>query len=332
MGETIREFLREQYRTLPMLATVETCRGRAYIVTGSNIGIGLATAQNLVRLEASRVILAVRNVEAGEAARRQIDAATNTAGVAEVWHLDLASYDSVKAFAQRAAENLERLDGLIENATTALDRWTAAEGMETTITVNVFSTLLLAVLLLPLMMQTARRHENVPHLVVVTSNLGFARRAQLEEIEDDVWSGLSDETTSDMDSRYGLSKLIQIFAVRQFATLAAPARTGVVVNLISPGLCKSGLVRYAKLSTRLTIGAMTAVVGRTAEMGSRSVLHAAVAGEQSHGKLLSDCKIKDYYIPTWVTDAKGTAMQKQLWDNVAKRLETIEPGCVSRIL
>lgn len=65
-----------------------------------------------------------------------------------MWLLDLSSFDSVRAFAKRADGELERIDDVIENAGIALDRWTEAEGHETTMTVNVLGTFLLAMLLL----------------------------------------------------------------------------------------------------------------------------------------------------------------------------------------
>ena len=35
------------------------------------------------------------------------------------------------------------------------------------------------------------------------------------------------------------------------------------------------------------------LLARTAEEGSRTLLHATVAGEESHGSYLSDCEIKE---------------------------------------
>jgi len=37
-------------------------------------------------------------------------------------------------------------------------------------------------------------------------------------------------------------------------------------------------------------------------------------------------------VPQWFKDEDGTPMQKGVWDVIAKELETIEPGCVKRIL
>jgi NAD(P)-dependent dehydrogenase (short-subunit alcohol dehydrogenase family) len=104
--------------------------------------------------------------------------------VAEVWELDMASYTSIKSFAQRASADLNRIDIVLENVATALDTWTEAEGMETSLTVNVLGTMLLAMLLLPKLKDTAKKYAIQPHLTVVTSGLGFQARF-LENIKGD---------------------------------------------------------------------------------------------------------------------------------------------------
>ncbi|KAI1502833.1 short-chain dehydrogenase [Biscogniauxia marginata] len=333
---TVLDFICEQLRELPVPATVEACAGRTFIVTGSNSGIGFETAKHLVQLQAAKVILAVRNTKAGERARADIEAATaahdsSRKGVAEVWPLDLANYASVRAFARRATADLERIDGLIESAAISLDRWLVAEGSEISVTVNVFSTMLLAVLLLPKMTATGRRFNIVPRLVFVTSSLAFRERDRFQKIEADVWDSLSDRK-SKLGNRYGITKLLHLYAAFHFATLAPPSRTGVIVNYTNPGLCKSGLVRHCKLSTRIQVEVMRAILGRTSEMGSRTVLYAMVAGLSSHGQYLSDCKNKNYQVPSWITDSKGKRMQKDIWDGIVEKLEMIEPGCVRKAL
>lgn len=127
------------------------------IVTGSNTGLGLEAARHLVRLNAARVILAVRNTAKGEAARASIEQSTGRTGVVEVWELDLARYASVRAFAARAARELPRLDAVVANAALLTQRFAVAEDNEATITVNVVSTFLLALLLLPQLRESSER-------------------------------------------------------------------------------------------------------------------------------------------------------------------------------
>lgn len=196
------EFVASQGLDLPISVTEETCKGATFIVTGSNIGLGLETARHLVGLGSTKVILAVRNTQAGEDAKRDIEATTGKTGVAEVWALDLSSYSSVRAFAKRATEELDRLDALIENAGIALDEWSVSEGHETSITVNVMSTFLLGVLLFPKLTETAKKFGVLPHLVILTSALGLTVESESEALREGGLKSLDDEAKANMSSRY----------------------------------------------------------------------------------------------------------------------------------
>jgi len=198
----VKEFISEQRRDLPVCVTKETCSEGIYIVTSANVGLGYETAKHLVQAEAKKVIIAVRNIKAGETAKAEIEAETNIRNVLDVWVLDLASYDSVKAFAKKAIENLERIDALIENAGVALDVYYPAEGHESSTTINVFSTMLLAVLLLPKMTKSAKRFGILPHVVIVTSEGYTMVKAELDKIKDNPFVKMDDPTQSNMSDRY----------------------------------------------------------------------------------------------------------------------------------
>lgn len=187
---TFFDFVRRQYMTLPIALTPQDCNGKTYIVTGANTGLGFECAKHLVRLSAAKVILGVRSLSKGETAKSKIEAATGCKGVAEVWHLDLTSYNSVKEFAEKV-RGLDRVDAVVENASVALDRWTTAEGLETTLTVNVVSTFLLAVLILPKLQESSKKFDNDPYLVVVGSGAGFSQNGVLEKIDGDILDGLN---------------------------------------------------------------------------------------------------------------------------------------------
>lgn len=189
-----------QPHNLPLVATTETCSGGTYIVTGANTGLGFEAAKHLVALGASNVILGVRNVSAGETAKTEIEAATGTTNVAKVWALDLASYDSVRAFVKRAVRELDRIDALIENAGVATYQRVMGEGHLVDVTVNVLSTLLLGVLLLPKMSESAQWFGILPHLVVVTSAFSFDSEAEWNKIKDDPLVKMDDEEMAVMET------------------------------------------------------------------------------------------------------------------------------------
>ena len=108
-------FLYSQFLVTPPKVT-RLFTDQTVIVTGSNTGLGLEAARQIVTLNAARVILAVRTTSKGEAAKKAIEESTGRTGVVEVWPLDLSSYESVKHFAVRATKELHRVDVLLENA------------------------------------------------------------------------------------------------------------------------------------------------------------------------------------------------------------------------
>lgn len=100
-------------------------------------GLGREASKLFIRLNASKVILAVRSIKKPEAAKSEIEAQTKRTGVVEVYKLDYSSYASVKAFAARVAE-LERVDIAV----------LISEYNGNTLTVNVISIPLLLFLIL----------------------------------------------------------------------------------------------------------------------------------------------------------------------------------------
>lgn len=114
-------------------------------------------------------------------------------------------------------------------------------------------------------------------------------------------------------TRYALTKLVEEFAIREFAAAFPTDRTGAVANMAAPGLYSNGLGRDARAFTKIMHEAVRAMMARTAEVGRRTILHGLVAGEDSHGKLLSGCKVKEYWVPEWVTGAEGQRLQKAFY-------------------
>ena len=184
------QFAKNQRTDLPIVPRPQDCEGATYIVTGANTGLGFECSKHLVRLSAKRVILGVRTLTKGKEAMAKIEDETGRKGVLEVWHLDLTSYDSVKEFATKVRE-LDRVDAIIENAGVALDKYAITEELETTLTVNDVSTMLLAALVLPKLQESAEKFNNMPHLVMVGSAVAFEAKGVLEKVDGDILWGLS---------------------------------------------------------------------------------------------------------------------------------------------
>jgi NAD(P)-dependent dehydrogenase (short-subunit alcohol dehydrogenase family) len=185
-------FAKDQKQELPIVSTKEQCQGRTYIVTGSNVGLGFEAAKHFVKASAAKVILAVRSPSKGEEAKAKIESETGITGVAEVWPLDMGSYDSIKAFAKKVG-GLDRVDAVVENAGIALDKWSVSDGLETTIIVNATGTLLLAGLLLPILQKSAKKFGTLPHISIIGSGVAFSASGVLETVDGDILEWLNDE-------------------------------------------------------------------------------------------------------------------------------------------
>jgi NAD(P)-dependent dehydrogenase (short-subunit alcohol dehydrogenase family) len=193
---TFSSFITDQWTTLPIVPTSQDCKGKTYIVTGANTGLGFECAKHLVALSAARVILGVRSLSKGDAAKVQIEEETGCKSVVEVWALDLTSYVSVKEFVEKI-QGLDRVDTLIENAGVAIADWSVAEGLETTLTVNVISTMLLAAMALPKLQESAKKFGTTPNIVLVGSEVAFQAKGELEKIDGDILDGLNQGVMGD---------------------------------------------------------------------------------------------------------------------------------------
>ena len=155
------------HKTLPYPS--KSFSGQTIIVTGANTGLGLEAARHFVRLDAAKVILAVRTPSKGEAAAASIEQSMGKSGVAEVWQLDLCSNDSIIRFAERVDKELDEVHVVVENAGVLYYDFQTAEGDEMNIKVNVVSTLMLGLLLLPKLRSTALKTGKKTVLTFVAS-------------------------------------------------------------------------------------------------------------------------------------------------------------------
>ena len=95
-------------------ANIPNQSGRTAIVTGANTGLGLETAKALAA-KGARVVLAVRNLEKGEAAVEWISRSVPNADL-ELQRLDLGSLKSVREAADEIGAKHDTIDLLINNA------------------------------------------------------------------------------------------------------------------------------------------------------------------------------------------------------------------------
>ena len=120
-------FVSDQRKDLPITVSEEVCSDR--ICHRCQHRSGTRGCASFGLLQGKKVILAVRNIEAGQTAKDDIETSTKSLSIVDVWQLDMASFDSVKAFAKRATEQLNRIDAVIENAGVALVEYETGDGL-----------------------------------------------------------------------------------------------------------------------------------------------------------------------------------------------------------
>ena len=139
-------FVRDQAKPGPVLNADLT--GKTVIVIGANTGLGFETAKHLATMNPARLVLGCRSKERGEAALQRKDSfllfprrSSTVTGLvettqytrAELWLIDLANFASVKAFADKVTDELDRVDILIENAAVATFKYSVTvDGWENT--------------------------------------------------------------------------------------------------------------------------------------------------------------------------------------------------------
>ncbi|KAJ4393479.1 hypothetical protein N0V93_002691 [Gnomoniopsis smithogilvyi] len=313
-------FLTTQMRPLPYPESdysKKTC-----IVTGANVGLGKEAARHLCRLGAEKVVLACRDLEKGREAQVDIEASTQRKDVIDVWALDLGSFQSVIDFCQRADTELERVDVVIENAGVAIGTYVEVDGgYESSIGVNVVSTFLMAFSLLPKLRKTAMRFNTEPRLVVVSSDAHMFAKFN-ERTEKEIFESFKGKHSMSED-RYNTSKLLPIWIVRELAA-RMPTNDAVIVNCVNPGFCRTNLFRHAAFPLSYIVKFTLGCLGRDAEMGSRTLMAAAAADRQSHGKYMDSCIVRDP--SNLVLSQEGTQLQKRIYQELVGVLEDIRQG------
>ncbi|KIM23304.1 hypothetical protein M408DRAFT_27996 [Serendipita vermifera MAFF 305830] len=325
----------DKWRTLP--ETVADLTRRTVIITGANVGLGFEAAKRFYAMNPSRLILAVRSVSKGEDAKKVIIESGKKEGPpgtvreetrVDVWALDLTSFESVRSFAKKCDEELDRVDILLENAAIQTLKWSLTkDGWEADLQTNVLSTFLLAALLAPLVAKTchlpapAQSPTLKPHLVIVASDAHFFAAFRVRN-EKNILAALNDKAHYNQNERYPDSKAVGLLLSQQLAK--SPALKDVVVCSVNPGSCRSELMRAWPQWVRSIIYGITA---RTAAEGSKTYTWASLTNDIPVGAYTSSCTVAAPGGVVISNDAEK--IRSQLWNEVTAVLVKEAPQAES---
>jgi NAD(P)-dependent dehydrogenase (short-subunit alcohol dehydrogenase family) len=248
--------------------------GKLAVVTGANSGLGFYTTRALA-IKGAKVIMACRNLEKGEMARQKI---MNEGGKVEpeVWHLDLASLESVKQFALEFAAKYEKLDLLINNAgLMAIPYDRTEDNFEMQFGVNHLAHFALTARLWPLLSKTEGSR-----VVQVSSLAHYIGEIRFDDIH---W-----EKGYKKWGAYGMSKLANLLFVRELANRVAKTSNGLTVAAAHPGYADTELqAKSARMEGKeLGVKAMyliNKVLAQSGEKGALPSLYAATADGVEQG-------------------------------------------------
>jgi retinol dehydrogenase 12 len=214
---------------------VNTLDGKVAIVTGANSGIGKEAAVGIAR-EGAHVVVAARNAAKAAAAVTEIETRADARGRVETMPIDLASFASVRSFADAFTAKHGRLDILLNNAGAVLrKRMVTVDGHETQFQVNHLGHFLLTHLLYgPLTRSAPARVVNVSSYAHSTARRGL-------DFDDLDWERRRYRSFS----VYSATKLMNVLFTRELARRSDP--DVLTANALHPGFVGSNFAREGDL-------------------------------------------------------------------------------------
>ncbi len=264
---------------------------KTILITGATSGIGKAAAKALAK-EGHRIIVHGRNEAKAQAVREEIIAETGNDDI-DVVIADLLLMSNVKRMAAEIKERYDRLDVLINNAGTMMnkEREVTQEGLEKTIALN----LLAPFLLIESLLDTLSKSPDARIINVSSIMHKFSGKPHFDDflLENDYSSGKA----------YGLSKLYLIWVSRRWAAeLKQKGFEHMTVNIAHPFISNTNFGRGSKKGLFIdTIFRIGIPLSLSPEKGAESIIYLASSDEvkgvtgQFYGTKKKLDKVKEKY-------------------------------------
>ena len=281
-------------------------KGRRVVITGASSGIGYETARTFAA-KGAEVILAIRNMQKGEEAARQLKQEYPNAEL-NLMKLDLSDLASIRGFANEYQQTYDSLTLLINNAGVMVPPYQKTQdGFELQFGSNHLGHFALTGLLLPMM-------NNVQSSRVVTLSSNAIKGATID------FGNLDGSKGYNRVKFYGQSKLANLLFAYELNRRLKKDGSNTLSMSSHPGISNTNL--FSRGSGKQT-GVMSRLLWRllgpqTAEMGALPTLYAATNPSLIGGEYLGpDGKNgnKGYpKIDTSVLKEYDPQITKRLWD------------------
>ncbi|KAF2670506.1 NAD(P)-binding protein [Microthyrium microscopicum] len=321
--------LYSQFFVKPPLPTASFAN-QTVIVTGSNTGIGYEAVKHFIRLNAAKIILAVRTTAKGDAAILIIIKETKCdPSRLEVWEFDLASSKSVRGFVERA-RNLERLDVVVQNAGIfPPNEWNMSDGMELTLKVNTLNAVYFAYAILPKLRESAAKTGLMGRFSFNGSDAMFISGIQNQTVSGSLMDAFNDpKQSSKFGDRYALSKALLFYSMHTMASqspVVPGSGSNVLIDAVTPGATKSDIfTRDKRAWWQVPIIALLNGMARNTDVGARTLVHAVEPnlGPEAHGRFLMNSRIM--MNNPMLGNEKAEVFQKRWKSEILPFLENIE--------
>jgi NAD(P)-dependent dehydrogenase (short-subunit alcohol dehydrogenase family) len=268
--------------------------GKVCIVTGSNSGLGRETALALAEMGAT-VVMAVRNLERGQAALNYISHKTNEPHI-ELMECDVSSRQSIQKFASEFKSKFDFLHVLVNNAGAVFSRRQVTEdSFERTLAVNYLGPFLLTRELLPLL------KSSVPSRVVnLCSGLYKSGHVVLDDLQS--------EQKYASQKVYRNAKLLLL--MHTYYLSKRLEGSGVAVNAVLPGFVATNLGKNSGSRMQGILFGMMKPFQLSPKEGAETSVYAATSAEVAG--LSGKCFSKKQVVTTTEV-SNDEALQKQLW-------------------
>jgi len=282
-------------------ADVPDQTGKNIVITGANSGLGYQAAGVLAK-QGATVVMACRSVERGESAADKLrEQITDTDPDFDVRECDLASLDSVEAFAEDLREGYDELHALCNNAgVMAIPRSETADGFETQFGVNHHGHFALTGHLLETLVATPGETR------VVTHSSGVHENGEID------FDDLHHEESYGKWEAYGQSKLANVlFAYELQRRLGEAGIEDTLSVACHPGYADTGLQARGPEQEGSTLRlyamkAANAIFAQSAKQGALPLLYAATAEDITGG---------EYVGPGGLMNMRGSPTKQQSSDS-----------------